>query len=74
MAKRIESYKTFEESEEANSLIVLNMSLWERWVKGVELSEAALEWAKAAGNITTSEQDTSQFKIYLPKKGSNENS
>lgn len=74
MAKRIESYRSFEESEEANRLIALNMSMWERWVKGVELSETALEWAKAAGSINNEEQDKDLFKIYLPKKRSNENS
>jgi hypothetical protein len=68
MAKRIESYKSFEESEDANRLIALNLSMWERWVKGVELSETAIEWARAAGSINTSEQDKDLFKIYLPKK------
>ena len=68
MAKRIESYKSFEESEEANRLIALNMTMWQRWEKGVELSETALEWARAAGTIYPSEQDKTLFKITLPKK------
>lgn len=74
MAKRIESYNSFEESEKANRTIALNMSMWERWVKGVELSEIAIKWSKAAGSINSSDQDTTLFKMYLPKKSSNENS
>jgi hypothetical protein len=39
MTKRIESYSTFDESEEATRSMYLTMSPEERWIKMHELSE-----------------------------------
>jgi len=48
MVKRIESYNTFDESSAATRKAALKLSLWERWVKGIELSEYALILKKSS--------------------------
>ncbi len=55
MAKRIESYDTFEESEEATRRMYMAMSPEERWIKMHELSEGV-----------KAEADEGVFCLYPP--------
>ncbi len=67
MVKRIEVYSSFKESEEDSINSNLKLSYWERWIKGIELSEFALRCARAHKHHNLLKSDANQFNLYLPK-------
>ena len=67
MAKRIEVYNTFEESEENTHRINLNLSFWQRWIKGIELSEFALKFVNEPPEGYSTKTKSHKFNLFLPK-------
>jgi hypothetical protein len=66
MAKRIEVYNTFEESEEKTHRINLSLSYWQRWIKGIELSEFALKCVNDPPVVYSTKSGSHQFNLFLP--------
>lgn len=67
MAKRIEIYNTFEESEDNTHRINLSLSYWQRWIKGIELSEFALKCVNESSVVYSTKSGSHQFNLFLPK-------
>jgi hypothetical protein len=67
MGKRIEIFKSFEESEEIEHKSNLRLTTWQRWVKGIELSEFSINCAKDINEIYITKSQEKQYSLILPK-------